>query len=108
MIDEAIADAMALSVMYFFMDKWLWTIILRVWAKTERPPKEMIPVISGSFSAGGRSIGARNSTAAVISRQPVRTARINGGNMGILRIKAAAAAAARIYQQIRTTVSKVS
>lgn len=29
MIDEAIADAMALSVMYFFMDKWLWTIILR-------------------------------------------------------------------------------
>ena len=108
MMDEAIADAMALSAMYFFMDKWLWTIILRVWAKTERPPKEMIPVISGSFSAGGRAIGARNSTAAVISRQPVRTARINGGNMGILRIKAAAAAAARIYPQIRTIVSKVS
>ena len=49
MTDIAMALAAAFSVMYFFIERKGEFIILWVWAITDRPPKQVMPVIPISF-----------------------------------------------------------
>ena len=73
MTETAIAQAMVFSVMYFFMDKPLPAIMLFVWAITERPPKEMIPVVKYILIVMGTDWAATIWTPVVISRSPERS-----------------------------------
>ena len=49
MTDIAIKEDIALSVMYFFMERFEFLIILNVWKITDKPPNPIIPVIHTSL-----------------------------------------------------------
>ena len=45
MTDIAIKEDIALSVMYFFIERFEFFIMLNVWEITDKPPNPIIPVI---------------------------------------------------------------
>ena len=72
MTDIAMALAAAFSVMYFFIERKGEFIILWVWAITDRPPKQVMPVIPISFVGAFIELEDSSRMPEVISRKPTR------------------------------------
>ena len=74
MTDMAIVDAKALSVMYFFMDKSVDWITEEVWAMTDKPPKQIIPVTITREEFKLKLQVIRAAIPVVVSKKPVKSA----------------------------------